>query len=131
MNQPELFHDSVHDAIAADIMAIGGFKVVAAKLWPAKDLTAAANTLRNAVNPEQAQKLCADEILQIKRLAREVGSTATCDYEAQQLGFQITWVDPKGEGDQLRRDYIEAAKAMQRLAERITRADERAMRVVK
>lgn len=129
MKQSALFHDTVHDALGADIAAAGGFKAVAGKLWPAEPGGAA--KLRNALNPDQPHKLCPDEVLQIKRLAYEVGSVATVEYEAAQLGYEITWVDPKDEGDQLRRDYIEAAKNMQRLAERITRADERVLKAVK
>jgi hypothetical protein len=126
-SQRVLFHDSVWDAISTDIMAMGGFKVVAAKLWPSKDLTAAANTLRNAVNPEQAQKLCPDELMQIKRLAREVNSTATIDYEAQQLGFQVTWIDPKDQAEALRREVRDMLEIVSRKLDRIERAEERAV----
>jgi hypothetical protein len=131
VNQHTLFHDTIYDALGADIASAGGFKVVAGKLWPTEAGTTATTKLRNAINPDQPHKLCPDEVLAIKRLAREAGSTATIDYEAVQLGYQIAWVDPKDEGDQLRRDYIEAAKNMQRLAERITRADERVLKAVK
>lgn len=123
MNQTALFHDTIYDALGADISAAGGFKVVAGKLWPADSGGAA--KLRNAINPDQPHKLCADEILQVKRLAREVGSTATIDYESQALGFQVAWVDPKDEGDQLRRQFIEATAQLAKLAQRIERADER------
>jgi hypothetical protein len=131
VNQGTLFFETVYDAIGADISAAGGFKVVAGKLWPTEGSATASAKLRNSINPDQPHKLCPDEVLAIKRLAKEAGSTATVDYEAQQLGYQVAWVDPKDEGDQLRREYIEAAKAMQRLAERITRADERTLRAVK
>ncbi len=131
MNQSALFHDTIYDAIGADISAAGGFKVVAGKLWPTEGSATASAKLRNSINPDQPHKLCPDEVLAIKRLAKEAGSTATVDYEAQALGYQVAWVDPKDEGDQLRREYIEATKCLQRLAERITRADERVMRGVK
>jgi NAD-dependent oxidoreductase involved in siderophore biosynthesis len=132
VNQTALFHDTIYDAISADIMAIGGFKVVAGKLWPSESSTTAATKLRNAVNVDQPHKLCPDEVLQIKRLARENGSTATVDYEAQQLGFQANWIDPKDEGDELRRQFIEATGMLAKLASRIEKADERAsLRVVR
>jgi hypothetical protein len=126
LNQTELFYDTLFDAIGADIAAAGGYKTVAGKLWPHEPIETTTARLRNGINTEQAQKLCPTEVLAIKRLAHEVGSTATIDYEAQQLGYQVTWVNPKDEGDRLRREFIENAKAMQRLAERIQRADERA-----
>lgn len=124
MNQSALFHDTIYDALGADIAAAGGFKVVAAKLWPTE--TNAAAKLRNSINPDQPHKLCADEVLAIKRLAREFGSTATVGYEAQQLGFQVTWVDPKDEADELRRRIADQLAILNRMMGRLERADERA-----
>lgn len=136
MNQSALFHETIYDALGADISAAGGFKVVAGKLWPAEGTATSAAKLRNSINPDQPHKLCADEVLAIKRLAREAGSTATVDYEAQQLGYQVAWVDPKDEGDELRRQFIAGVAQLTRIASRIEKADERAssaerVRVVK
>lgn len=126
MNQTALFHENVYDAIGADISAAGGFKAVASKLWPAESLSTSAARLRNSINPEQPQKLCPDEVLQIKRLAREAGSTATVEYEAAQLGYQIQWVDPKDQADELRREVRDMLAAVSKKLDRIERADERA-----
>ena len=123
MNQSALFHDTIYDAIGADIAAAGGFKVVAGKLWPTESNAAA--KLRNSINPEQPHKLCPDEVLAIKRLAKEVGSTATVDYEAQQLGFQPTWLDPKDEAEELRREVRDLLEHVTRKLDRIERAEER------
>ena len=123
MNQPSLFHETIYDALGADISAAGGFKVVANKLWPT-EVNAAAK-LRNSINVDQPHKLCADEVLAIKRLAREAGSTATVDYEAQQLGFQATWLDPKDEADELRREVRDLLEVVTRKLDRIERAEER------
>jgi len=106
MKQRALFHDSIFDAIGADIAAAGGFKVVASKLWPSKDMTVAANVLRNAINPDQAQKLDVEEVLRIKQLAKEHDSFATVSYEAQQLHFQVTWIEPEDELTKLLREYL-------------------------
>jgi hypothetical protein len=120
MNQAALFHDTIFDALGADIAAAGGFKVVAGKLWPAENPTSAATKLRNAVNPDQQQKLCPEEVMQIKRLAREAGSTATVQYEAQQLGYAVTWVEPEDELQRIERENNELLKA---LTKRMERAD--------
>lgn len=120
MNQQALFYDSIYDAIGADIAAAGGFKAVASKLWPSKDVTAAANVLRNAVNPDQAQKLDPDEVLAIKRLAKEVGSFAAVSYEGAQLGYAVTWIDPENELARIERENNELLKA---LTKRMERAD--------
>jgi len=118
MNQSVLFHDTIFDALGADIAAAGGFKVVAGKLWPAESPTTAATKLRNAVNPEQAQKLCPDEVMQIKRLAFEAGSTATITYEAQQLGYVVTWIEPEDEIQRIERENNELLKALTKRMER-------------
>lgn len=129
MNQVALFFETVYDAIGADISAAGGFKVVAGKLWPT-DVNGAAK-LRNSINPEQPHKLCPDEVLAIKRLAREAGSTATVDFEAGQLGYQTTWVDPADEAEGLRREVRDLLAVVTKKLDRIERADERAVRAVK
>jgi hypothetical protein len=118
MNQRALFHDTIYDAIGADIAAAGGFKSVAGKLWPAESPTSASAKLRNAINPEQQQKLCPDEVMQIKRLAQEAGSTATITYEAQQLGYAVTWVEPEDELERIERENNELFKAISKRMER-------------
>lgn len=123
-NQGALWHDTVYDAISADINAAGGFKVVAHKLWPAD--SNGASKLRNAVNPDQPHKLCADEIMQIKKLAYEVGSVATVEWEAQQLGYQVTWIDPEDEAAKLDREIRDLLEAVNRRLVRREKVDERA-----
>lgn len=118
LNQAALFHDTIYDALGADIAAAGGFKVVAGKLWPAESPTTAASKLRNSINPDQPHKLCPDEVMQIKRLAQDVGSTATVQYEAQQLGFVVTWVDPEDEIERIERENNEMLRALTRRYER-------------
>lgn len=120
MNQTALWHDTIYDALGADISAVGGFKVVAGKLWPSESPTTAATKLRNAVNPDQAQKLCPEEVMQIKRLAHEAGSTATIQYEARQLGYDVTWIEPEDELQRIERENNELLKA---LTKRMERAD--------
>jgi hypothetical protein len=131
MSQSVLWHDTIYDALGADIAAAGGFKVVAAKLWPTESSSTVAQKLRNAINTDQPHKLCPDEVLAIKKLAYEHGSTATIDYEAQQLGFQPTWIDPQDEADELRRDVRDLLATVNRKLDRIERADERVLKAVK
>lgn len=118
MNQQALFHDTIYDALGADIAAAGGFKVVAGKLWPSESPTTSATKLRNAVNPDQAQKLCAEEILRIKLLAKEFWSTATIDFEARQLSFKVDWITPEDELERITRENNELLKSITRNMER-------------
>lgn len=118
MNQAALWHDTIYDAIGADIAAAGGYKVVAGKLWPSENPTTAATKLRNAVNPDQAQKLCPEEVMQIKRLAYDASSTATIQYEARQLGYEVTWIEPEDEVERIERENNELLKAILQRQER-------------
>jgi hypothetical protein len=129
VNQSSLFHDTVYDALGADISAAGGFKVVAGKLWPAD--SSGASKLRNAVNPEQPHKLCADEIMQIKKLAYEVGSVATVEWEAQQLGYKVEWVEPEEEAARLDREIRDLLETVNRKLDRKSKAEDRSLRSVK
>jgi len=116
MNQRALFHETIFDAIGADILAAGGYKVVAGKLWPT--VSDGGAKLRNCVNPEQPHKLSPDELLQIKRLAQEAGSSATVQYEAQQLGYVCTWVEPEDELERIERENNELLKQLKRHMDR-------------
>jgi hypothetical protein len=118
MNQTALWHDTIYDAIGADIAACGGYKVVAGKLWPAENPTTAATKLRNAVNPDQAQKLCPEEVMQIKQLAKATGSTATIDYESRAMSFAVQWIEPEQELEQLQRQIVDGMAKLQREMER-------------
>lgn len=131
MNQTALFHETIYDALGADIAAAGGFKVVAGKLWPAEPRGDA--KLRNMLNQDQPHTPCPEVVLRIKQLAREAGSTATVDYEAQQLGFQVTWVDPKDQAEQLRREVRDLLTDVSRKLDLVERAEQRGnfARVVK
>jgi hypothetical protein len=118
MNQKDLWYDTIYDAIGADIAAAGGFKVVAGKLWPAESPSTAAAKLRNSINPEQPHKLCPDEVLQIKRLALEAGSSATVQYEAQQLAFRVEWIAPENELERIERENNDLLRALAKRLER-------------
>jgi hypothetical protein len=104
MNRRALFHETIFDALGTDIAAAGGFKEVSGKLWPAEGVNSAAAKLRNAINPDQPHKLSPDEVLQIKRLAAEAGSYATIQFEAQQLGYRVEFINPADEQEQLDRE---------------------------
>lgn len=112
MSQQALFHESITDALGTDIKALGGFKTVAGMLWPTMAIDTGAAKLRSCLNPDQPHKLDLDEVLAIKRMAREAGSTATVTYEAQQLGYQVHWLDPEDEADAIRRELLNSFKTM-------------------
>lgn len=115
--QGVLFHDSIYDALGADVAAIGGVKKTAALLWPTN--ADAAGRLRACLSTEHAQKLDAEEILSIKRFAKDAGSCATVTYEAQVLAFKVEWIKPDDEKAELQRQVIEMGKRLELIARRL------------
>ena len=122
--QPFPFYETQLDALGADVAAAGGFKVVAGKLWPADPRGDA--KLRNCLNPNQPHELGPEEVLQVKRIAYAAGATNTIDYEAQQMGYVVTWIEPEAEQEKLLREARDLLLAANRNFERIEKAKERA-----
>lgn len=89
MQQTELWHDTIFDALGACVQSAGGMKVVAARLWPALDATSAAARLRAALNPEHAQKLDLEELVLVAKLGREAGDGAVMNYLGRELGYEV------------------------------------------
>lgn len=116
--QNKLFHDSPEDALTTDVLASGGYKKVGHLLRPDLTVEQAGAWLRACLNVERAEKLGPGHVMEIKRLAKEHESTATIDYEAQQLSFEVRWLDPKDELEQLERENNELLKAVLRRQER-------------
>lgn len=116
-HQAALFHDSIYDALNADVSAIGGVKKTAQLLWPIN--ADAAGRLRACLSTEHPQKLDPEEVVSIKRLARDVGSFATVTYESQALGFKVEWLRPDDEKAELQRQVIEMGKKLEQIARRL------------
>jgi hypothetical protein len=121
VKQNVLFHDSIYDALAADVSAIGGIKKVSGQLWPTLDSAAAAARLRGGLNPEHAQKLCLEEVMAIKRMARDAGSYATITYEGQQLGFESTWISAEDARAELQRKFVESVAQLEQIKRALQR----------
>lgn len=121
--QGSLFHDSVLDALGTDVKALGGPKVVAGLLWPAD--ARGPDRLRACLSENHEQKLKADEIYLIKKLAKEKGSTAAVDYEISGMGGEVKWIKPEDEAAALMRQYNESVKSQDRLVTRMEQVAKR------
>lgn len=122
MGQQSLFYEDIFEALRTDVMALGGSKRVGAMLWPEKTVDKAAELLSNCLNRDRAEKLDLEQTLLIKRAAKEVGSYATLFFECDDAGFTRPHpIEPEDEAAKLQREFIEAAKGMERLAGRIER----------
>lgn len=129
--QAALFHESVEDAMGADVAALGGPKKVGAWMFPHLPPDQAGGMVRACLNPERSEKFSPGQVLLLKSKAREVGAFATITFEAQQLGYRIEWLDPQDEADELRRDVRDLLKVVNQRLERIERVEARPVLVRK
>lgn len=122
MNQESLFYESINDALDACVKACGGAKVVGCQLWPDKPPEAAHRLLLACLNEGRAEKLNPDQVLFVLRMARERGFHAGINFIARETGYADPQpIEPEDERARLQREFIEAQKAMQKLADRMER----------
>jgi hypothetical protein len=96
MTQEPLFKDLSANrlvAIAADVDAAGGEKIVGAALWPKLSPDTAARKMSNALNPKQRHDLSHNEVWVIKQLARDaVGRSRVVEFECGELQADVKWL---------------------------------------
>jgi len=87
----------------------GGWKAVGHALYPKKTPAAAGEYLKCTVNPARAEKLDAEEIALIKKMAKAVNSYAAVFFECDDLGMsRPTPIEPEDERAKLQKDFINA-----------------------
>lgn len=117
--QESLFHERLEDAIAA-VADVIGRKRVACKLWPDKSERDAHNLFDACVNPERRERFTPSQVMYIAKLGRERGLHSIATYVMRELGYaDPVPIEPEDERAKLQREYIEAARSMARMAERI------------
>lgn len=121
--QNKLFFECIEDAIGADIQALGGPKKAAALFFVDKTPEQGSALIRSWLNPDRNERPSPAQVLLLKKKAREVGSFATIHYEAQQLGFEVTWISPEDEKEKLQRDVIAAAQLLKQVGSRLEELD--------
>jgi hypothetical protein len=114
--------ESTNDALIACIKACGGSKVVGPRLWPEKPVDAAQRLLLDCLNEDRPQHLTPEQLVLVLRMARERGFHAGFHHLCETLSYAPTLpIEPSDEAAELQRRYIEAARDMARIAERIER----------
>lgn len=117
-----LMHETISDALRELVQSSGGYKAVGIKLWPDQPADHAAGKLRDCLNPDRRERLTPEQVCYLLRLGREAGCHAAITFMARDAGYADPQpVEPEDERAKLQREYVEAAKAMQRMAERIER----------
>lgn len=119
MEQLNLIHEDIYEAIRTAVQALGGAKKVGSTLWPDKSPDKAGELLNNCLNITRNEKLDPEQLLFLSREARKIGIHSIADYFASDCGYQFTPIEPKDEMAELQRQYIEAAKSIHALTSRM------------
>lgn len=129
MTPQSLFHESLTEAIKDCINVCGGSKQVASKLWPEKAPDAAHRLLLSCLNEDRPERLCPEQLLLILRMAREKGCHVGIAYILRELGYaEPQPVEPRDEMAELQRSYIESVQQQAKLAARMERLLQPALR---
>jgi hypothetical protein len=115
-HQPKLHYEDFNDALHDLVQALGGFKKVGPKLWPALPAEDAAHRLRHCLNRDRREKLAPDELRLLLRWGCEAEFHGAKYFLDDDAGYGRTApLDP-------REEKSKAAMAVQAAAEALTRA---------
>lgn len=120
MHQIDLLHDSIYDAIGADVQALGGPKSVASRLWPGKALDSAYAHLKACLRDDKPEKFSPEEVQAVITWARDEGSHATINYLCDACGYtrpEVCSLDEQKAA--LQRQMIDATKTLERAIKRM------------
>ena len=119
--QSELFYETANDALGACIQAAGGFKRVAGLLWPSLKPDSAYARLKACLDDGKAEKLTADEIFAIAKMAREKGCHAFAQFAGSELDYEFKPITPEDQAAELQREFIAATNTLRAIGDRLTR----------
>lgn len=128
MSQPALFHESITDALREVVMMLGGTKSVGARMRPELSPDHAGRWLADCLNEDRRERINPDQVLWLVREGRKVGAHGLISFLCSEGGYAVPVpVDPEDERAKLQREYVEAARNMAKMAERIERLQVRAV----
>ena len=126
-----LFLEDVYDALRAAIQALGGPKVVAARLWPHKPLEQARKELLDALNRDNPRKLDPEETLAVLKMAREAGFHSAKHWIDMDVGYDpSTPTDPEVQKDRLAEELARAADNFAALTKAVERLNSPKLKAV-
>lgn len=119
---PQLFYESPEDAMRDVIHALGGNKAVGAMLRPELSADEAGKWVSDCLNPDRAQAFRPGHVLLLLRKGREIGCHAAANHFMREAGYaDPVPVEPEDERARLERQFIEAAKGLSGIADRLAR----------
>lgn len=128
MEQPELFHETLNEALTAVVQSLGGKKAVASMLWPEKTIDEGARYLADCLNSDRAANLAPEKLLLLLKCARAKGIHLGMAWILEDCGYATPQpIEPMDELAELQRQFIRAAESIQAISKRIDRANIRAV----
>lgn len=116
MEQPNLFGDTIHDALEALVAALGGMKRVGFELWPDDGPERAGQHLRDALNPKHRTNLPPEKLMALLRMGHKAGIHSAFDFICDDLEYKRT--DPVNREQQvaeLQKEFLGAVANLERL----------------
>lgn len=95
------FFDTPEDALKHAVQYLGGAKKVGPKLWPDRNVDAAARLLLDCLNTQRLEKLEISQVLLILRLARDSGYHTAALWINNEIGYEARPVVREQEVDRL------------------------------
>lgn len=122
MNQPALFHESISDALRELVQAMGGTKAVGTRMRPELPADHAGRWLNDCMNDSRREHMTPEQLMWLLTEGRRAGVHGAITWIAGECGYTAPEpIEPEDERARLQREYIEAARAMAKLADRIER----------
>lgn len=124
MDAPQfaLVIDDVHGALAEIVRALGGAEKVGRQLWPEKTAAAAAQGVRDCLNPERRERFNPEQVLLLFRMARLAGFHGAMHWFSDFCGYSHPEpIEPDDEHARLMREFVQASNKLEQLGARIER----------
>lgn len=122
--QPELFHESLNDALRAVVQAMGGAKKVGVAMRPELAMEPAARWVLDCLNPDRRERFDPEQVLWLLREGRKANCHAAMAYLAAECGYaEPVPIDPKVQEDRLLDDLRSSALTLRVALEKIERLE--------
>lgn len=123
MEQAALFHETIYDALGTLVSALGGPKKVGSMLWPEKTIDAAAQLVRDCLNPARKERFDPEQTLFLLAKGREVGCHDAMHFACERAGYERPRpTDPEDELSKMLREYLDIEKRRSVLQPKIEEA---------
>lgn len=122
MDQQALFCESLNDALHDVIRALGGMKAIGHELKPDMPIDQAGRWVADCLNHDRREHFTPEQVLWLLKRARKASCHSAVNFLLRESGYaDAVPVEPEDERARLQRDFIEASKRMEQIAERMER----------